>query len=340
MRKLKWRRIRWSVTAFLITFSIFAALGAGLGWAKPTNAAPLIEPQLQLGEYAGPESCAVCHGQIHSLWQDTRHAKAFSSPIFQQNWEEIGSRFTCLECHTTGWDPNINKYAFEGVTCESCHGPFQSDHPEQPMPVQADAELCGTCHETTKNEWEASQHAQAGIVCESCHNPHAQAPKADTVTALCTNCHSDPGSSFTHGTHAEAGLECSNCHMFTSPRTSPPIEGLVPTGHTFSVGSDACIGCHQDTVHTRDTILELTGEVTELTELDTEALRQRVHQQEERIEELEANSSVRLYTGLAQGAIVGLATGSVTAWVVSRSMKVVEVEEGEGDSDEQEEDQD
>jgi NhaP-type Na+/H+ or K+/H+ antiporter len=40
-----------------------------------------------------------------------------------------------------------------------------------------------------------------------------------------------------------------------------------------------------------------------------------------------------LYTGLAQGAIVGLAVGATVAWVLSRSLRFVEVE---GDEDEQE----
>jgi hypothetical protein len=123
--------------------------------------------------------------------------------------------------------------------------------------------------------------------------------------------------------------------MFTDPRTSPPIQGLVPTGHTFSVGSQACIGCHQDSVHTRDTILQLSGEVTTLEQLDLDELRQHAQQQEEAIANLEARSSTRLYVGLAQGGIVGLATGSAAAWVVSRRMKIIE---DEGNEHEQEED--
>ena len=101
--------------------------------------------------------------------------------------------------------------------------------------------------------------------------------------------------------------------------------GLVATGHTFTVGSDACIGCHQDTVHTRDEIISLTGEVQELTTLDADALQQQVHAQEETINQLENQSSIRLYVGLAQGAIVGLITGGAAAWVVSKGIRVVEV---------------
>ncbi len=103
--------------------------------------------------------------------------------------------------------------------------------------------------------------------------------------------------------------------------------GLVPTGHTFTVGSEACIGCHQDTVHTRDTIVKLSGQVEGVQEVDTESLEKKVSEQDMTIQSLEAQSSVRLYTGLAQGAIVGLVTGAVAAWVVSRRIRVVEEED-------------
>jgi formate-dependent nitrite reductase cytochrome c552 subunit len=331
---MQWRPGSW--LAFGLTLAASLAAGAAYGLAQPAAASPAIAPVGQGTGYAGPDSCAVCHQEIHALWQNTRHAQAFSSPIFQQNWEEIGGEFTCLQCHTTGYDPAINFYYSEGVTCESCHGPLQPGHPEVRMPIAADAELCATCHKTTTDEWRASQHGEVGIQCQSCHDPHAQQPRAESVTALCGNCHKDTGTSFTHGTHADAGLECSNCHMFTDPRTSPPIEGLVPTGHTFSVGSQACIGCHQDSVHTRDTILQLSGEVSSLEQLDLDELRQHAQQQQQAIADLQARSSTRLYVGLAQGGIVGLATGSVAAWVVSRKLKIVELEEDRAEDGEEE----
>jgi predicted CXXCH cytochrome family protein len=257
----------------------------------------------------------------------TRHAQAFSSPIFQRDWTELSKQTSCLECHTTGFDPASGSYSEEGVTCESCHGPLVQNHPQQDMPITPNAELCATCHKTTTDEWKASPHSAAGVECESCHNPHSQSPLAPTVTDLCSNCHKERGDSFTHGTHANAGLECSNCHMYTAPRDMSPIGGLVPTGHTFSVGSDACIGCHQDTVHTRDEIIKLTGEVQEVAVTDIESLKKTIEDQEMAISSLEASGSVRLYTGLTQGAIVGLVTGGVAAWIVSRRIQVVEVEE-------------
>lgn len=321
--------------AFAIFFGCSLMLGAILGLTRPVTAAPVPANQNQeatpqvASKYSGPETCKQCHTDVHDTWVSTRHAQAFSSPIFQRDWVAEGSDFTCLECHVTGYDANNQSYAFEGVTCESCHGAYQEGHPASPMPITPNAELCSQCHKTTTDEWHASPHYSANIQCQACHNPHSQTPRADSVTELCTNCHKNMGDSFTHSTHANAGLECSNCHMYTAPRTEDAIMGLVPTGHTFTVGSETCIGCHQDTVHTRDTIVKLTGQTENITEVDTETLKKTVSEQEAAIQQLEARSSVRLYTGLAQGAIVGLVTGGVAAWVVSKRIRVVEEEEDE-----------
>ncbi|MDD2695952.1 MAG: cytochrome c3 family protein [Anaerolineales bacterium] len=327
MSRLKHNPQLLTKLVFVCIFLLFVLLGAAAGYSQPASAAPAPHPASQATGYAGSQACGNCHKDIHANWQTTRHALAFSSPIFQQDWTKLGSRTTCLACHTTGYDPNTGNYVEEGVTCESCHGAFQPDHPEQPMPVKPNADLCATCHKTSTDEWRASPHVKAGIQCQACHDPHSQTPKAESVTALCTNCHKDMGEGFTHGTHASAGLECSNCHMYTGPRSGNPIEGLVPTGHTFTVGSEACIGCHQDTVHSRAEIIKLSGEVAEVKDMDAETLKQKVQEQEEQIATLESRSTVRLYTGLAQGAIIGLMTGGAAAWVVSRGIRIVEEDE-------------
>jgi len=329
MKSLRVIQEHRSWLVFGIVFLVSTIVGMALAVTRPIPAVSAAAPVYQVQGYAGSQSCAQCHQNIHSEWQATRHAQAFSAPIFQRDWSQLGNQVSCLECHTTGYDEETGKYAEAGITCEACHGPFQPDHPESPMPITPNADLCGTCHKTTTDEWRASVHSQQGIQCQACHDPHSQTPKADSVTALCTTCHQERGGSFTHSTHANAGLECSNCHMFTSPRTTDPIQGLVPTGHTFSVGSDACIACHQDTVHSRDEIVKLTGEVAQLETVDTATLEQQVQTQSKEISDLKAQSTNRLYIGLAQGAIVGLLTGGAAAWVVSRGIRVVEVQEDE-----------
>lgn len=319
--------------AFTLAFILCVALGLAISmtqnaYAQSPTPTPTIESTpTPEANYVGSEKCKVCHEDTHKTWSKTLHSQAYSSPIFQQNWTEQGSAVSCLECHTTGYDKATGKYNEEGVTCESCHGPMVEDHPKNPMQITPDATLCAGCHKTTTDEWRASNHGQAGINCEACHDPHSQAPRADSVNELCGTCHKETGSSFTHGTHANAGLECSNCHMaVTTPASF--TGGLFATGHTFAVGSEACIGCHQDTVHTRDTIVQLTGEDTGEA-LSMDELEMKVQEQDQTIQTLESQSSVRLYTGLMQGAIVGLVIGGVAAWVVSRRIRIVEVEEND-----------
>ena len=313
---------------FSLVFLVCLGLGALISQVQPAAAAPAAQAT-QPQSYAGSSACAMCHEDLHTEWMTTRHAQAFSAPIFQRDWTELGKQTSCLECHTTGFNAVTGAYAEEGVTCESCHGPFQPNHPAEPMPFTPNAELCSQCHKGTVDEWLASPHAKANVQCQACHNPHNQTPMAATVTELCSNCHKERGDSFTHGTHASSGLECSNCHMYTAPRTEDPIMGLAATGHTFSVGSDACVGCHQETVHTRNEIIKLTGEVEAAGKVDTASLEQTIVKQEEDIANLEVQNSSRLYIGLVQGAIVGLITGGAAAWVVSRGIRIVEIKQDE-----------
>jgi predicted CXXCH cytochrome family protein len=317
--------------AFGLFFGISLLFGTIFGLAKPADAAQATStPPVQTsGSYSGPETCKQCHEEIYNTWSTTRHSQAFSSPIFQRDWAKETDKAACLACHTTGYNETDHTYAHEGITCESCHGPFQTGHPQSLMPVKPNADLCASCHKTTTDEWRASKHASADIQCQACHNPHSQAPRAATVTELCTNCHKTMSDTFAHSTHANAGLQCSNCHMYTPPRSGDPIMGLAATGHTFSVGSDACIGCHKDTVHTRDTIVKLSGEVAAAPAPDTTSLEKTISDQEATIEQLKSKSTVRLYTGLAQGAIVGLVAGGVAAWVVSKRIRIVEEDEDE-----------
>ncbi|MBI5567908.1 MAG: hypothetical protein HY870_23630, partial [Chloroflexi bacterium] len=71
-------------------------------------------------------------------------------------------------------------------------------------------------------------------------------------------------------------------------------------------------------------ILALTGEVSKLTDADKETLIQTAQQQEQQITSLKTEGETRLYVGLAQGAIVGLAVGAVAAWIVSRRLRIIE----------------
>lgn len=335
MSKIKINRRQSIWLAFIGFFCLSLALGVAIAFARPAQpvaaaqptSAPA-QPAAQESTYAGSQACANCHEEIHTNWTATRHAQAFSSPIFQRDWSQLSKQTSCLQCHTTGFNAQNGLFVEEGVACEACHGAFQPGHPGVQMPIKPNADLCSTCHKSTTDEWKASVHAANDVQCQACHNPHSQTPMADSITALCTNCHKDRGTGFAHSTHANAGLECSNCHMYTAPREDDPIGGLVATGHTFSVGSEACIGCHQDTVHTRDELLKLGGGTGVPTpEVNVDDLQKTMHAQEETISNLQVAGQSRLYTGLIQGAVIGLMTGGAAAWVVSRRIRVIEIED-------------
>jgi hypothetical protein len=83
-------------------------------------------------------------------------------------------------------------------------------------------------------------------------------------------------------------------------------------------------------VHTRDELVKLGGVVLPTPEVDVEDLKKTIVDQGKEIENLQVSSQARLFTGLIQGAIIGLVTGGAAAWIVSRRIRVVEEEIANG----------
>lgn len=80
--------------------------------------------------YIGSSKCKMCHrgerkGNVYEKWEQRRHSKAFET--LRKEGQEKNQN--CLECHTTafnqgGYEVNDSRASdFEGVGCESCHGP-------------------------------------------------------------------------------------------------------------------------------------------------------------------------------------------------------------------------
>jgi len=277
------------------------------------------------GEFLGSETCGGCHEEVYEYWKNGPHARAMSSPIFDQAWEANIHAQACLRCHTTAFDPASGEFAEKGVGCEVCHGAMVENHPDvvQGQP-EFSAPLCANCHLDEWGEWRSSRHAETGIECDSCHSPHGQNILFPTVQELCAACHEERGEIFAHSTHASRNLLCSECHMH-------PAEHGGKTGHTFSVGSGTCIRCHRDEIHARERIVALGAEVKELRQTDESTLRKQIMDQGKRIERLETSRSLRLYTGLLQGSLIGLAVGGVGAWTAARRWREEEVSEDDID---------
>jgi hypothetical protein len=213
--------------------------------------------------YAGPEKCAECHSAETEAWQSSPHAKAMvdlDESMQLACGEEMGTvECACLTCHTTDFDPVERSYTYRGVSCEACHGPYVEDHPKDGvMHLDVDSSTCSDCHIETYQQWQGSLHAQAGVQCIGCHLSHSQDFRL-TDEALCGACHRDRLEGFAHTAHEGAGVGCTDCHLSSAfvqesgalASAGTPIgHDAAPPSHTFSVvSSQACVGCHGQTIH-------------------------------------------------------------------------------------------
>jgi hypothetical protein len=89
--------------------------------------------------FAGVESCKDCHTKAYGIWKDSKHANAYQSLITgregTKNPIPRNHDPECINCHTTGWDPQgvfpyvSGFYSLEKTPklkdqqCENCHGP-------------------------------------------------------------------------------------------------------------------------------------------------------------------------------------------------------------------------
>ncbi|HUS67322.1 MAG TPA: hypothetical protein VMZ28_22445 [Kofleriaceae bacterium] len=129
------------------------------------------------GSGSGSGDCESCHAAEQAEWMTSRHAAAWSDPIFQAEFAK-GRPEWCVGCHATEADRD------RGVGCTACH----------PGGVAADASpaACARCHEfnfpilgahgrlvrytdepmqATVSQWRASS-LSAAVECGDCHGEH------------------------------------------------------------------------------------------------------------------------------------------------------------------------
>jgi len=126
----------------------------------------LKKEHLKNSPFIGNQVCAACHPKSTSVWEKSRHARAFAT------LENLGKNFDpeCLECHVVGLNPWVASKnsseavrKFEGkrgflsldlthhltnVQCENCHGPAV-DHLANNKIKPAEhnpASVCVECH--------------------------------------------------------------------------------------------------------------------------------------------------------------------------------------------------
>jgi predicted CXXCH cytochrome family protein len=303
---------------------------ASLACAAPALAAPLPQDaaptEAALPSGTPPPDCAECHLDVSASWSASPHAHAFDDPAFQEQWQSQGEAGDCLACHTTGYSAATGAYAVAGVHCEGCHGPAVAGHPPAAAPVRADTDYCGTCHTTTLHEWRVTGHAAEGVGCMDCHDPHSQQALMPAPDDLCLNCHKDDMGAYLEDLHIQKGIGCVDCHALVIPPETPPADGIVPTGHGFTLTAQTCVACHTDTLHAGFALPGYEhGAAAAKAETPVPVLTPTaVPQTTGAGDVLEAAQASRTLSALFQGSLIGLVLGGSTAWLVARNWKHTE----------------
>jgi hypothetical protein len=247
--------------------------------------APLA-PVLGADEEKESDTCGLCHEQETKEWTDSPHAHTINGR-FLAEWKHEGEKWECLVCHTSQYDRKTVSFSHAGVSCQSCHGPANPEHPDKVkklLPVTA--ETCQACHSVTFGEWRISRHGQKNIRCFDCHKMHQMNLRKDDPDQMCGTCHTERLKDYSHATHHVKGVKCIDCHMPEVIGAGLKIKGTGARGHAFSVGAETCAICHKEMVHSRSDIAALEGEVQRLKEITPETLQKQVVDQQKNIEEL------------------------------------------------------
>jgi len=286
-------------------------------------------------ESAPAKDCAECHPDIEDAWAASSHAHAYDDAEFVERWNSLGKPGECLACHTTNYQFTTNSFSGEGVRCEACHGEAVEGHPPAIVPVKADTEYCGTCHTTTLGEWRLTGHSTAGVGCMDCHDPHSQEALFDQPDELCLDCHRDEMGDYLEDLHIKKDIGCVDCHALVISPDQMPNDGIVPTGHAFTITTKTCVACHTDSLHAGFSLPGYENgakaangheaEPGEAQPTEMPATKETPAGEnltpEQRIQALEASLASSRFSSLFQGGIIGLVLGGMTVYYLSRNQR-------------------
>ncbi len=236
-----------------------------------------INAALYFGNQGGAVSCQTCHSDTYNNWTTTLHSTTGSRGFDGA----LSSHFnqSCLDCHTTGNDPNAANDGFDdfpfvfpdslypgvndqlvalypdamgrsNVQCEACHGPG-SNHlsvtTDSRMVYSLSSDVCAYCHENGTHEikplqWDTSVHASGGHL------------YAGPSRYTCTPCHNGEGFiQFASGEEQAADnivtITCATCHDPHSKENSHQlrlVSATLENGYVFSAGDGGlCANCHR-----------------------------------------------------------------------------------------------
>jgi predicted CXXCH cytochrome family protein len=318
------------VGAALLGLVVSDALASGNLDAMQTTPTPLPDEESTSGASDSSKKCAECHLDVQHAWSDSSHAHAYDDQVFVDRWDSLGKPGECLACHTTNYQSTTNTFAGEGVGCEACHGETVEGHPPAVVPIKADTEYCGACHTTTLGEWRLTGHSTAGVGCMDCHDPHSQKPLFENPDDMCLNCHKEEMGDYLEDLHIQKGIGCVDCHALVIPTDPLPEDGIVPTGHAFTITTSTCVACHTDSLHAgfalpgyENGAKAASGEEPESGEAQPMEVSpaKETHDgdgltPEQRVQALEASLASSRFSSLFQGGVIGLVLGGLTIYYV------------------------
>jgi predicted CXXCH cytochrome family protein len=180
------------------------------------------------------------------------------------------------------------------------------------------------------------------VGCTDCHDAHSQKALFEDPDALCVNCHKDSMGPYLEDIHIKQGIGCVDCHALVIPPETPPQDGIVPTGHSFTITPATCVACHTSSLHAGFSLPGYNRGEEGAGEKDSAALeplpiaahiqspQERIQSLETQAQTLQAALASRNLSILFQGAVVGLVLGSSTAWIVASNVRQRRQEEDEG----------
>lgn len=183
-------------------------------------------------DYAGSESCKVCHEDMFEKLSQTKHNRLLEDVI-------------------------------QGVSkqqgCETCHGPGKA-HIESGgdktkiirllgEPAKEVSETCLQCHagKEEHNNYRRGEHWRNDIGCIDCHSLHSSSKSTPKMLAtkqpqLCLQCHTEMNADFSKPFHhrvPEGAINCTDCHN--------PHGGFEQKQLRTVTGADAaCMKCHTE----------------------------------------------------------------------------------------------
>jgi DmsE family decaheme c-type cytochrome len=193
--------------------------------AKPAATAQAA-PAAAADEYAGEDTCLVCH-EGQSV-KGTAHGRSY-------NERTPASTHGCESCHGPG----------------KAHADAEGDKSKIKNPaklgVREASAICTTCHDRAKHAlWDGSQHDMRQVGCTSCHSVHSASGdkqlKAKSESVLCGTCHRNIVNRqyrFNHMPVREGKMTCSSCHNVHGTQNVK----LLAEGGTVT---QSCVTCHTE----------------------------------------------------------------------------------------------